>query len=106
MAYQRPMCDLVLYDSDLLHQRRIRDLVLDSDLKSIKKELELNEDLVNIEIGGGNTMLHFACYKNVDGSIAQWLIANGADKEVANYDGDKPIGNDNNEVSSFINLPN
>ena len=51
-------------------------------------------------------MLHFACYENVDDSIAKWLIANGADMEVVNYDDDKPIGNDNNEVSSFIKLSN
>ena len=90
----------------MAYQRRIRDFVLDSDLESLKEELELNEDLVNIEIGRGNTLLHFACYENVDDCIAKWLIANGADIEVANYDGDKPIGNDNNEVSYFINLPN
>jgi ankyrin repeat protein len=90
----------------MAYQRRIRDLVLDSDLDSLKEELELNEDLVTIEIGRGNTLLHFACYENVDDSIAKWLIANGADMEVVNYDDDKPIGNDNNEVSSFIKLSN
>ena len=39
----------------MAYQRRIRDLVLDSDLDSLKEELELNEDLVTIEIGRGNT---------------------------------------------------
>ena len=90
----------------MAYQRRIRDLVLDSDLESLKEELELNEDLVNIEIGRGNTLLHFACYENVDDCIAKWLLAKGANMEVTNYDDDKPIGNDNNEVSYFINLPN
>ena len=74
------------------YERRIRDLVLASDLESLEEELELNEDLVTIEIKG-NTLLHFACYENVDGSIAKWLIANGADLELINYDDDKPIGN-------------
>ena len=78
---------------------------MNSDLESLKKELELNEDLVTIEIKG-NTLLHFACYENVDDSIAKWLIANGADMEVVNYDDDKPIGNDNNEVSSSIKFSN
>ena len=40
-------------------------------------------------------------YENSDGSFEKWLIGNGAGKEVANYDGDKPLGNDNNEVSSL-----
>ena len=80
---------------------------MNSDLESLKKELELNEDLVTIEIGSrGNTLLHFACYENVDDCIVKWLIANGADMEVVNYDDDKPIGNDNNEVSSFIKFSN
>jgi hypothetical protein len=73
--------------------RRIRDIVLDSDLENLKEELELNEDLVNIEIGRGNTLLHFACYENVDDCIAKWLLAKGANMEVTNYDDDKPIGN-------------
>jgi hypothetical protein len=78
----------------MAYQRRIRDLVLDSDLESLKEELELNEDLVTIEIGRGNTLLHFACYENVDDCIAKWLLAKGANMEVTNYDDDKPIGND------------
>ena len=80
---------------------------MNSDLESLKKELELNEDLVTIEIGSrGNTLLHFACYENVDDCIAKWLVANGANMEVFNYDGEKPIGNDKNKISSIINLSN
>ena len=77
---------------------------MNSNLESLKEELELNEDLVTIEIGRGNTLLHFACYENVDDCIAKWLIANGANMEVVNFDGETPIGNDNNEGQIFINL--
>jgi hypothetical protein len=90
----------------MAYLRRIRDFVLASDLESLKEELDMNENLVTIEIGKGNTLLHFACYENVDDCIATWLIANGAHMEVANYDDEKPIGNDKNEVSSIINLSN
>ena len=88
----------------MVYYRRIRDYALASDLESLKEELERNEDLVTIEIGRGNTLLHFACYENVDDCIAKWLIANGANMNVVNFDGDKPIGNDNNEGQIFINL--
>ena len=90
----------------MAYHRSIRDFVLASDLDSLKEELEMNENLATIEIGKGNTLLHFACYENVDDSIAKWLIENGADMEVVNYDDEKPIGNDKNEVSSFINHSN
>ena len=90
----------------MVYYRRIRDYALASDLESLKEELERNEDLVTIEIGRGNTLLHFACYENVDDCIAKWLIANGADIEVANYDGEKPIGNDKNKISSLSTSPN
>ena len=46
----------------MAYQRRIRDLVLDSDLENLKEELELNEDLVNIEIGRGTTKSRFCRY--------------------------------------------
>ena len=90
----------------MAYLRRIRDFVLASDLESLKEELDMNENLVTIEIGKGNTLLHFACYENVDDCIATWLVANGAHMEVANYDDEKPIGNDKKKISSLSTSPN
>ena len=85
----------------MAYYSQIRDFVLASDLKSLKEELEMNKNLATIEIDRGNTLLHFACCENVDDCIAKWLVANGADMEVINFNGEKPIGNDKNKMSSL-----